>query len=354
MFGYTMVKEVDGSEVTYKYTQLNLMTGEVRTVTIGTIDFGDDRTVFAEVDHARSNGGIIFMEWYTLTDEDTGKISEIGYVYGSDQGGPTKVVEWTNSDGNWTATIYSGIADLGTRAGFTGNSIMFRVDQPSVSYTSTGIACNFFYSATHPTEPLYHMWVYVWVDDLLTPSVSRYDQAFSSPPDIPAFGYPADMGKGYTAVSSKYVQGGYFWDGFKLRHATTGTTHATISAAGLGYNAVRTSMRNSSSAGVGIAASLVGNPRDDVDDCIWILVRKIAGGSWYIVGLDNDGAVVKEIGLAVWHATNPGTYNPYMSETFTACGFLITRKFSTTSSGAHEIVMDLNYLYPTDPDYTRT
>jgi hypothetical protein len=196
--------------------------------------------------------------------------------------------------------------------------------------------------------------VYVWIDDLLTPSVSRYDQALSSPPDIPSFAYPADMGYGYVAVSSKYVQGSYFWDGLKLRHGETGTPHVTISAAGLGYNAIATSMRYSTSGGVGIVSYRVGNPRDDVDDCIWILGRKVAGGPWRIIGLDNDGNIIKEFpDLSVGYALNPGTYTPYMSETFIACGFVVTRSFTSGSLGLHSMYVTMHYLYPTNPIYTR-
>jgi hypothetical protein len=326
----TLTQKTGYFSVAYSYERLNILTGEVTSVSLGSVNLPGRATyltIINQTHKARVTGGIMALEWYISDGVEMGVL----YVYS----GTGKSIVWEKVGAD-TIDYYHALG-MGAPAGFTGNS-------------GSGTHLLAFIDAWSTTR---YYCGYAHLDDVFGIHVGVNDTAYDD------LGLPSRSNKtdSFIECSSKHVTDPYFIDSegvdVVIRSGLDGSVYTTLDPADYDCDALYPSWLYSSSDGIsGNYSSLSGNTRDDIDDSIYIFGKRTS--DLYvdrILGIDEDGNLIKDMDIisALWKSYAYG----FTSSSSTSQSMIVDTRYYLNSGGHYSFYRGVRYFYPWAPNYTR-
>lgn len=315
------------------------MTGDVETVELldpNRLDFmniskHENITFSAHVEI--NTGKMLLMEFfYCGTIEIPTK--NIMIVYGHD-GDCVVTPFWANgpSDVRWRGYSYYGIAGQRAVSGFVGNT---------QTKTNISTSLNCWVERNDGTGYIEYIIYYSHLDDTVTPLHTQGTTNDYNTCDLPVMSYQY----GRRACSSTLSADPYFldYDGSDpcIRDGKTGATVTIIDLSAYGYTDIYTNWYYSSSAGIGIAQPIMTNTRDDVDDCIYIIVGN--GTVVKVAGIDIAGNLIKVLDFGP--LTPYGYTHYYAVESFLSNGYLVSTRYTEDNNGHYTFERYAWFIFP--------
>lgn len=328
-FVYRTITGTTDFSITYSYERLNIQTGEVTSVSLGSVSIPGSVSNFTRINYTyktRVGDGIMLLEWYIADGQ------ELGVIYVTD--GASKSVQWTKIGAD-TIDYYHALGQ-DAPAGFTGNS---GTTTHLLGFINAWSSSRYYCGYAH-------------LDDDAGLTVSLFDIAYDDL-ELPSM---TNMTNNFIVCSSRYVDDPYFIDlegtDIVIRSGLDGSVYTTLDPADYDCSALYPSWEYLSDSGIsGNYTSLGGNTRDDIDDSIYIHGKRTSDGLIGIFGIDEDGNQIKYMDLqgVILRSASYG----FVSKSSTSQSMMVDTRYEKDKNSNWTFTRWVRYIYPWAPDYTR-